>query len=97
MKAELHNGKIKQYNPGKGFGFIATSEGDVFFHISDYPAEGGEPKRNEKVKFVLLENEGKFKASRIERVDPNPAKTKKTKIVNHNKSITSALLSNFRR
>ncbi|MBP7975030.1 MAG: cold shock domain-containing protein, partial [Acinetobacter sp.] len=55
------------------------------------------PKRNEKVKFVALENNGKFKAVQIERVDPNPAKTKKNKILAHNESITSELLSNFRR
>ncbi|APR71103.1 cold shock domain-containing protein [Acinetobacter haemolyticus] len=97
MKQEFYQGKVKQYNPDKGFGFIATAEGDVFFHISDFPASEGEPKRNEKVKFVVVENEGKFKAIQIERIDPNPAKTKKTKIAEHNKSITSALLSNFRR
>ncbi|KAB0476568.1 cold-shock protein, partial [Pseudomonas vancouverensis] len=49
MKQEFYQGKIKQYNPDKGFGFIGTSEGDVFFHISEYPADA-EPKRNEKVK-----------------------------------------------
>ena len=49
VKQEFYQGKIKQYNPDKGFGFIATAEGDVFFHISDYPASEGEPKRNEKV------------------------------------------------
>ena len=97
MKQEFYQGKIKQYNPDKGFGFIATTDGDVFFHISDYPASEGEPKRNEKVKFLVQENEGKFKAIKIERVDSNPAKTKKTKIMNHNKSITTELLSNFRR
>ncbi|ENX17710.1 hypothetical protein F895_00854 [Acinetobacter sp. CIP 64.2] len=97
MAQEFYQGKVKQYNPDKGFGFIATSEGDIFFHISDFPAEEGEPKRNEKVKFVALENDGKFKATQIERIDPNPAKTKKTKIANHNKSITTELLSNFRR
>ncbi|MDM1021020.1 cold shock domain-containing protein [Acinetobacter sp. VNK23] len=97
MKQEFYQGKIKQYNPDKGFGFIATAEGDVFFHISDYPASEGEPKRNEKVKFLVQENEGKFKAVKIERVDSNPAKTKKNKIMDHNKAITSELLSNFRR
>ncbi|QHH97974.1 cold shock domain-containing protein [Acinetobacter dispersus] len=96
MKQEFYQGKIKQYNPDKGFGFIGTSEGDVFFHISEYPA-GGEPKRNEKVKFVVVENDGKYKATKIELVDPNPAKTRKTKITTHNNSITTELLSNFRR
>lgn len=97
MKQEFYHGKVKQYNPEKGFGFIATTEGEIFFHISDYPAMDGEPKRNEKVKFLVQENEGKFKAIKIERVDPNPAKTKKNKILAHNESITSELLSNFRR
>lgn len=97
MKQEFYQGKIKQYNPDKGFGFIATTEGDVFFHISDYPAAEGEPKKNEKVKFLVQENEGKFKAIKIERVDSNPAKTRKNKILAHNESITTALLSNFRR
>jgi len=97
MKQEFYHGKVKQYNPEKGFGFIATTEGEIFFHISDYPATDGEPKRNQKVKFLVQENEGKFKAIKIERVDPNPAKTKKNKILAHNESITSELLSNFRR
>ncbi|MBO9530783.1 MAG: cold shock domain-containing protein, partial [Acinetobacter oleivorans] len=34
---------------------------------------------------------------KIERIDPNPAKTKKNKIADHNKAITSELLSHFRR
>ena len=97
MKVQFHQGKIRQYNSEKGFGFISMSDQDVFFHISDFPASEDEPKRNEKVKFVMIENDGKFKATRIERVDPNPAKTRRTEISTHNKSITSSLLSNFRR
>ncbi|NHB57578.1 cold shock domain-containing protein [Acinetobacter shaoyimingii] len=96
MKQEFVQGKIKQYHDDKGFGFISCTYGDVFFHISDYPADVGEPKKNEKVKFVVVENGEKLKAVKIERLDPNPAKTKKTKIIENNKSITSALLSNFR-
>lgn len=99
MKLEFKVGKIKQYNPEKGFGFISVyEEQDVFFHISEFPVSenNAEPKRNEKVKFVVVEVEGKPRASRITRVDPNPAKTKKTQISTHNKSITSTLLSNFR-
>ena len=97
MKDELLQGKIKQYDPARGFGFIGTANGDIFFHISDFPATEGEPKRNERVKFIAVENGEKLKAVRIERVEDNSAKAKKTKISNHNKSITSALLDNFRR
>lgn len=97
MKDEVQQGKIKQYDPAKGFGFIGSAEGDIFFHISDFPAADGEPKRNERVKFVAVENGNKFKAVRIERVEDNSAKAKKSKVVNNNKSITSALLSNLRK
>ena len=31
MKKEFYQGKVKQYNPDKGFGFIATAEGEIFF------------------------------------------------------------------
>ncbi|AYA02697.1 cold shock domain-containing protein [Acinetobacter sp. WCHAc010034] len=97
MKDEVYQGKVKQYDPAKGYGFIGSEEGDVFFHISDFPAAEGEPKRNERVKFSVVDNGGKFKAIKIERVEDNSAKAKKSKVSAHNKSITSTLLSNFRR
>lgn len=96
MKDELHQGKIKKYDPEKGFGFIGSAEGDIFFHISDFPVAEGEPKRNERVKFAAVKNGDKYKAVRIERVADHSAKAKKSKVSEHNKSITSALLSNFR-
>ena len=98
MKLDYQFGKVIKYNPEKGFGFISMAGEDVFFHISDFPAGlEKEPKRNEKVKFTIAENNGKLKAIHIERVDPNPAKTKKNKIMDHNKSITNALLGNLRK
>ncbi|NNP71537.1 cold-shock protein [Acinetobacter defluvii] len=97
MKAEFQQGKIKQYHADKGFGFIGGLEQDIFFHISDFPLADGEPKRNERVKFVVVENNGKLKATRIERVEDNSAKAKKTKVVKHNNAITDTLLSNFRK
>lgn len=36
MKQEFYTGRVKQYNADKGFGFISTTEGDIFFHISDF-------------------------------------------------------------
>ncbi|OTG74056.1 cold-shock protein [Acinetobacter sp. ANC 4169] len=97
MKDELYQGKVKQYDAAKGFGFIGSEEGDVFFHISDFPAADGEPKRNERVKFHVVQNGDKYKAVKIERVEDNSAKAKKSKVAAHNQSITSALLSNFKR
>lgn len=96
MKSEFYQGKIKQYDAAKGFGFIGGLEQDVFFHISDFLDKTTEPKRNDRVKFMLAENNGKYKAIKIERVVDQSAKAKKSRAVEHNKSITSALLSNFK-
>lgn len=96
MKSEFYQGKIKQYDATKGFGFIGGLEQDIFFHISDFPLEDGEPKRNERVKFMVVENNGKFKAVKIQRVIDQSAKAKKSRVAEHNHSITSALLSNFK-
>ncbi|MFW6242871.1 MAG: cold-shock protein [bacterium] len=45
-------GRIKFYNEKKGFGFIETNSGDVFFHISSCKVE---PSKNEKVIFDVKE------------------------------------------
>ena len=97
MKPEFQQGKIKQYDADRGFGFIGGLEQDIFFHISDFPLAEGEPKRNERVKFIVVENNGKLKATKIERVEDQSVKAKKTRIVENNKSITNNLLSNFRK
>mgnify|MGYP006342538975 FL=1 len=97
MKSEFQQGKIKQYNSEKGFGFIGGLEQDIFFHISDFPLADGEPKRNECVKFIVVDNDGKPRAMKIERVEDNSARAKKTKIVDNNKAITNTSLSNFRK
>ena len=97
MSSEQYQGKVKQYNSEKGFGFIAAPEGEVFFHISDFPADSGEPKRNDRVKFNVIKNGDKFKAIKIERVEDHSKKAKKTKAVAVNTAITSALLSNLKK
>lgn len=97
MKSEFQQGKIKQYDADRGFGFIGGVEQDIFFHISDFPLADGEPKRNERVKFIVVENNGKLRAMKIERVEDQSAKAKKTRVVENNKSITNTLLSNFRK
>ena len=97
MKLEFQLGKIKQYDAERGFGFIGGLEEDIFFHISDFPLADGEPKRNERVKFVVVDNDGKPRAMKIERVEDNSAKAKKTKVVKNNESITTSLLSSFRK
>ena len=72
-------GKIKKYNSEKGFGFIAIEgQADIFFHITDFPKAAGEPKVGERLKFLMVEDKGKFKAVNIVRLD-----LKRSDLVNH--------------
>lgn len=64
-------GQVKTYNAERGFGFIAI-EGenkDIFFHIKDYPNKQIEPQLGERLKFMIVEDQGKFKAGHIVRLD----------------------------
>ncbi len=63
-------GKIKKYNSERGFGFIALEgQADIFFHITDFPKVGGEPKVGELLKFLIVQDKDKFKAANIVRLD----------------------------
>lgn len=64
-------GKIKTYNEERGFGFIeiAGESRDLFFPIKDFPNKNVPPKVGEKLKFRKVEEEGKFKADNIVRLD----------------------------
>lgn len=64
-------GKIKTYNEERGFGFIQI-EGepkDLFFHIKDFPNKNIPLKVGENLKFRKVEENGKFKADNIVRLD----------------------------
>lgn len=66
----FHEGKIKSYNTERGFGFIQRDqEKDIFFHITDVPSRHIEPKVGENVKYLIVEENGKFKADNIVRLD----------------------------
>ena len=63
-------GKIKSFSTSRGFGFIEV-EGDiddVFFHIKDLPQNNIEPKIGEALQFMIVEDQGKFKAGNIQRL-----------------------------
>jgi len=67
----FQEGKIKTYNEDRGFGFIQI-EGqskDLFFHVKDFPNKNIPPKMGEKLKFLIVEDNGKFKANHIIRLD----------------------------
>ena len=64
-------GKIKSFNAERGFGFIALEGGqqDLFFHIKDFPNKSLPPQAGEKLQFLIVEDQGKFKADHIVRLD----------------------------
>lgn len=67
-------GKIKHYNSARGFGFIQVEDEpkDIFFHIKDFPSWHIKPNEGEQLKFRVVEEHGKFKASDIVRLDLKP-------------------------
>lgn len=67
----FQEGKIKTFHEERGFGFIQI-EGqskELFFHVTDFPNKKIPPRIGEKLKFLIVEDNGKFKADHIVRLD----------------------------
>lgn len=64
-------GKVKMFNPEKGFGFITMEDGkDVFFHYSQLMMEGFKTiDADAKVEFDLVETDRGLQAQEIKVVD----------------------------
>ena len=68
----MTTGKIKWFNPAKGYGFIENGTGgkDVFLHVSALEEAGIETlKEGEEIEFEIGENKGKQNAINIKKVD----------------------------
>ena len=66
----MSNGKIKWFNPTKGYGFI-ENEGskDVFLHVSALEKAGIETlTEGEEIEFEIGENRGKENAINIKKI-----------------------------
>ena len=67
----MSNGKIKWFNPTKGYGFIANDAGgkDVFLHVSALEQAGIDTlEEGEAVSFEIGENQGKENAINITKI-----------------------------
>ena len=68
----MTTGKIKWFNPAKGFGFIENDTGgkDVFLHVSALEKPGIETlQEGQAVSFEIGENRGKENAINIKTVN----------------------------
>jgi CspA family cold shock protein len=70
-------GKVKWFNPRKGYGFIGTADGrDVFVHYSSISSEGFKTlDEGDSVLFDVIEGE---KGLRATNVMPKPPSQKQT-------------------
>ena len=67
----MSNGKIKWFNPSKGYGFIEQESGgkDVFVHINALEASGIDTlAEGDAVSFEIGENRGKETAINIKKI-----------------------------
>jgi len=62
----MTTGKVKWFNESKGFGFIETSQGDVFVHHSVIESNGFRTLREgQEVELEVVKGEKGPKASRV--------------------------------
>ena len=67
----MPNGKIKWFNPAKGYGFIENDAGgkDIFLHVSALEQAGIDNlEEGEAVSFEIGENRGKDTAINIKKI-----------------------------
>ena len=67
----MSNGKIKWFNPTKGYGFIENDAGgkDIFLHVSALEQAGIDTlEEGEAVSFEIAENRGKENAINITKI-----------------------------
>jgi cold shock protein len=68
----MATGKVKWFNPTKGFGFIEPEAGgaDVFVHITAVQAAGlRDLRENQRVSYELVSEKGKTSAGNLQVLD----------------------------
>ena len=73
----MPTGKVKWFDTERGFGFIASDEGDeVFLHASALPAGVAPPKPGAKVEFGVADGRRGPQALAVKILDPVPSVAK---------------------
>ncbi len=73
----MMEGKVKWFNPKKGYGFIGTTDGrDVFVHYSSITAEGFKTlDEGDTVLFDVVEGEKGLRATNVVPKTPSQQQT----------------------
>ena len=65
----MTTGKIKWFNPAKGYEFIEQEDKDVFLHVSALKEAGIDTlKEGEEIEFDIGENKGKENAINVKKI-----------------------------
>jgi CspA family cold shock protein len=76
-------GKVKWYDPAKGFGFLSQDGGDdVYVHKSVLPAGVDEVKPGQRVEFGIAQGKRGEQALSVRILDPLPSVTRATAAAN---------------
>lgn len=70
----MPTGKVKWYDPEKGFGFLARDDGgEVFVHSSALPAGTASLRPGQRVEFGIAEGRKGAQALQVRLVEPPPS------------------------
>ncbi|MFW1735790.1 MULTISPECIES: excalibur calcium-binding domain-containing protein [unclassified Acinetobacter] len=80
-------GQIIEYHHDKGYGLLLdhNSAQSVVFYIADFPKLGGQPKKGETIKYVIINEQGTLKAHQMIRLDVAMSNELKNKNINIDK------------
>lgn len=70
-KFMFYLGQVIEYHEDKGYGLLLDQDSaqTVKFLIDDFPRQGGQPKKGETVKYIVVNHKGIIKAQQMIRLD----------------------------
>ncbi len=76
----MPSGRVKFFNPEKGFGFLSNEEGeDVYVHRDALPEGVTELKKGQRVEFGIVSGRRGSQAMQVRLLDPVPSVARATR------------------